>query len=162
MYYAGQRGFGCDNVVNYEVVLADGSIINANRSSNADLWQALKGGHGNLGLITRFDMETLPSTNIWGGPHIYANAASDAAVQAFTEFTENSGSDPASSSMMVWTYMPQMKMNAILALLVNTAGAEDAPALQGLRNIQPLLSASPRLDTHGSVVRDFDFAPGYR
>ncbi|KAH8197723.1 hypothetical protein TruAng_008101 [Truncatella angustata] len=43
-YYTGKQGFGCDNVINFEVVLANGSVVNANASSNADLHKALKGG----------------------------------------------------------------------------------------------------------------------
>jgi FAD/FMN-containing dehydrogenase len=46
-----KRGFGCDSIVNYEVVLANGSVINANRDRNKSLWKALKGGGPNFGII---------------------------------------------------------------------------------------------------------------
>ncbi len=36
-YYAGLHGLGCDNVANFEVVLASGDVINANASSHPDL-----------------------------------------------------------------------------------------------------------------------------
>ncbi|KAF3034789.1 hypothetical protein E8E12_003421 [Didymella heteroderae] len=55
-YYAGLHGLGCDNVANFEVVLANGDIINANATSHSDLWTALKGGSGNFGIVTRFDI----------------------------------------------------------------------------------------------------------
>lgn len=42
-------------VQNWEIVLADGSVVNANSSANADLWKAQKGGSGNLGFVTRID-----------------------------------------------------------------------------------------------------------
>jgi FAD/FMN-containing dehydrogenase len=42
-------------VENWEIVLADGSVVNANASSDADLWKAQKGGSGNLGFVTRID-----------------------------------------------------------------------------------------------------------
>jgi len=45
-----QYGLACDNVVNYEVVLADGSIVNANASSHTDLFFALKGGGNAFGM----------------------------------------------------------------------------------------------------------------
>lgn len=41
-YYAGKTGLGCDTIMNAEVVLANGTIINANASANADLLKALK------------------------------------------------------------------------------------------------------------------------
>lgn len=55
-FYHGARGFACDNVRNFEVVLADGRIVNANVDENGELWEALKGSSGNLGFVTRFDM----------------------------------------------------------------------------------------------------------
>ena len=42
-------------MVNWEIVLANGSVVNANTEENADLWKAQKGGSGNLGFITRID-----------------------------------------------------------------------------------------------------------
>lgn len=56
-----------DQVVNYEVVLADGSIVNANEETNSDLFRVLKGGGNNFGIVTRFDMTTLPFKSIWDG-----------------------------------------------------------------------------------------------
>ncbi|KAI8937380.1 hypothetical protein NX059_006584 [Plenodomus lindquistii] len=41
--YASRVGLSCDNVINFEVVLADGHIVNANKNTNADLFTALKG-----------------------------------------------------------------------------------------------------------------------
>jgi FAD/FMN-containing dehydrogenase len=54
-FHSNSHGFACDNVVNWEIVLADGSVVNANASTNPDLWKAQKGGSGNLGFVTRID-----------------------------------------------------------------------------------------------------------
>ncbi|KAI1169675.1 6-hydroxy-D-nicotine oxidase [Nemania sp. FL0916] len=55
------HGFAADQVQNFEVVLADGTIINANAKENSELWQALKGGGPNFGIVTRFDIQTYPT-----------------------------------------------------------------------------------------------------
>jgi len=55
-FHSNSHGFACDNVVNWEVVLADGSVVNANASTNPALWKAQKGGSGNLGFVTRIDL----------------------------------------------------------------------------------------------------------
>ncbi|CAI7594536.1 unnamed protein product [Penicillium viridicatum] len=68
-FYGNQVGFGCDTVVNYEVVLADGSIVEANKTSHPDLFWALKGGSSNFGIVTRFDLETIKSAKVWAGAH---------------------------------------------------------------------------------------------
>ncbi|KAE9402120.1 FAD-binding domain-containing protein [Gymnopus androsaceus JB14] len=60
------KGFGADNVFNYEVVLANGSIVEANKDMNSDLFWSLKFAGSNYGIVTRFDMNTYPSAAIWG------------------------------------------------------------------------------------------------
>ena len=63
-------GWGCDNVRNYEVVLANGSIAQINQRTSPDLYWALRGGGNNFGVVTRFDLETYPSFPLWGGTAI--------------------------------------------------------------------------------------------
>ncbi|KAF1980216.1 FAD-binding domain-containing protein [Bimuria novae-zelandiae CBS 107.79] len=53
-HFPGKYGLGADNVKNFEVVLADGSIVNANAHSNTDLLWALKGGSPNFACISAF------------------------------------------------------------------------------------------------------------
>lgn len=55
-FYAGTMGWACDAVHNFEVVLANGSVIDVNHNEHADLFQAMKGSSGNLGLVTRVDL----------------------------------------------------------------------------------------------------------
>lgn len=57
-FHTGTRGWACDAVHNFELVLANGSVIDVNREQHADLFQALKGSSGNLGLVTRVDLST--------------------------------------------------------------------------------------------------------
>ncbi|KAF9262521.1 FAD-binding domain-containing protein [Marasmius fiardii PR-910] len=65
------KGFGADNVFNYEVVLSDGRIVDANKDTNPDLFWALKLAGTNYGIVTRFDMHTYPSPSIWGALSVY-------------------------------------------------------------------------------------------
>lgn len=59
-----RTGFACDNFANYELVLASGEIIDANASSHADLWRALKGGSSNFVIVTKSDINTFPAQNL--------------------------------------------------------------------------------------------------
>ncbi|TGO86993.1 hypothetical protein BPOR_0261g00110 [Botrytis porri] len=64
-------GWGSDNVRNFEVVLSNGTIANANAHDNPDLYWALRGGGNNFGIVTRFDLQTYPQGPAWGGQNYY-------------------------------------------------------------------------------------------
>jgi FAD/FMN-containing dehydrogenase len=68
-FYGNQIGWACDNVVGYEIVLADGSLVEVSKTNHHDLFWALKGGSSNFGLVTRFDIETVRSPKVWAGTH---------------------------------------------------------------------------------------------
>lgn len=53
-------------------MLADGSLVQANKHEHEDLFWALKGGSSNFGIVTRFDVETVRSPVIWGGTYTVA------------------------------------------------------------------------------------------
>jgi FAD/FMN-containing dehydrogenase len=70
--FSPSRGWACDNVVNFQVVLAFGEIVDANDSNEyADLSIVLKGGQNNFGVVTRFDLRTFRYGLYWGGRLYY-------------------------------------------------------------------------------------------
>lgn len=59
-HFSQLNGLPTDNVVNFEVVLGNSSVVNANATHNTDLYRALRGGGNNFGIITRLDLRTSP------------------------------------------------------------------------------------------------------
>lgn len=57
-------GLSCDNVEGFTLVTADGSIVRANATENADLFWALRGGGGNFGVVTEFEVKLHPLTSV--------------------------------------------------------------------------------------------------
>jgi hypothetical protein len=69
------RGFGLssDNLLNAEIVTADGRVLQASETENPDLFWAIRGGGGNFGIATRleFQLHPMPET-VFGGMIFYA------------------------------------------------------------------------------------------
>jgi hypothetical protein len=57
-------GLSCDNVEAFTLVTADGSIIRANATNNTDLFWALRGGGGNFGVVTEFEVKLHPLNSL--------------------------------------------------------------------------------------------------
>ena len=57
-------GLSCDNVVGMKLVTADGSLAHCNGAENADLFWALRGGGGNFGVVTEFEVKLHPLTSV--------------------------------------------------------------------------------------------------
>lgn len=57
-------GLSCDNVEGFTLVTADGSVVRANSKENPDLFWALRGGGGNFGVVTEFEVQLHPLRSV--------------------------------------------------------------------------------------------------
>ncbi len=55
-----KHGLSCDNLLEVEIVTADGEVRAASANENADLFWALRGGGGNFGVVTTFEYRLHP------------------------------------------------------------------------------------------------------
>ncbi|KAL2819546.1 hypothetical protein BDW59DRAFT_164999 [Aspergillus cavernicola] len=135
-YYMAQEGFGCDSIRNFEVVLVNGSIVNANRGTNADLWRALKGGGSNFGIVTRYDMEALEDKLIARGTRTMAANYTTQFVDAVVDFTDTQQRDDDNALIAV---MLHVEGEDILSTIeVNTDGVENSTAFDKFSHIPQL------------------------
>jgi len=81
-HFSNHWGMACDNVKNFEVVLADSCIVNANAQEHSDLFRALKGGGSNFGIVTRFDLYTYSDYQVWYTFKVYGAADSLKVMEA--------------------------------------------------------------------------------
>ncbi|KAF2198782.1 FAD-binding domain-containing protein [Delitschia confertaspora ATCC 74209] len=92
-FFPNLYGLGIDSVKNFEVVLSDSRIVNANADENPDLFQALKGGGPNFGIVTRFDIETHPLHNVQYSLNLYDPSDYKAILEATTQVQHAMESD---------------------------------------------------------------------
>ena len=57
-------GLSCDNVEGFTLVTANSSVVRASSKENPDLFWALRGGGGNFGVVTEFEVKLHPLTSV--------------------------------------------------------------------------------------------------
>ncbi|EGO00584.1 hypothetical protein SERLA73DRAFT_86778 [Serpula lacrymans var. lacrymans S7.3] len=65
------HGLSVDNLIEAEVVLADGRIVYASESEHSDLWWALRGAGPAFGVVTRYKAKAFPVPVVFAGNLIY-------------------------------------------------------------------------------------------
>lgn len=135
-YHASLHGFGCDNIANFEIVLADGKVINANANSHSDLWTALKGGSGNFGIVTRSDMYTFSAQDVWCGIRTSIRSHGDDLARMLVDFTNNNHNNPQAALLVLYTFNVAMSPDVIVVQsITDTSGILNAPAFEKISKV---------------------------
>ncbi len=64
-------GLTIDNLLEADMVLADGSFVTVNAKQNTDLFWAIRGGGSNFGIVTSFKFQAHPVKTVFGGPTLW-------------------------------------------------------------------------------------------
>jgi FAD/FMN-containing dehydrogenase len=85
----GIAGLTCDNLVAAEVVTSDGTVVEAGPAGDPELLWALRGGGGNFGVVTRFDLALTPVSTVLGGHLGYPIAAAPLVLERVQAIIES-------------------------------------------------------------------------
>jgi len=87
-WYARRHGLAANRVAAIELVTADGRVRRVDHEHDPDLFWALRGGGGNLGLVTALELELLPIPEVYAGMLFFPWARSAEVLHAWREWTE--------------------------------------------------------------------------
>ena len=135
-------GFSSDWARGFRVVTGSGEVVTANANENADLFWALRGGKGGLGLVTSMDFELVELSTLYGGSLFFAADDIEAVITTWVEWTKTVPETVNSSVAMLrlppFEAIPE-PLRGTTTLTVRYAFAGD-PA-EGERLLQPIRDA---------------------
>ncbi|KAG8676174.1 hypothetical protein FPOAC1_002174 [Fusarium poae] len=159
-FFTGIQGFGCDNVVSYQVVLASGDIVTADNKNNVDLFRVLKGGSNNFGIVTNFTMKAIRVDRVWGGMAVFSNEAIPEVIEALSDFTDNVANDVHSNLVTVFQYLPDLKDISTAAVYANMEGIEKATAYKKWLAL-PEISSRVKNTTVAEIASEYNLPTDY-
>ncbi|KXS97001.1 hypothetical protein AC578_1885 [Pseudocercospora eumusae] len=131
-------GWVADNVLNYELVTASGEILTVNRTSWPDLFQALKGGGNNFGIVTRFDVKTFEhDQKLLGGHVLLPINVTEEVLKNFDGFMQDRGQDENAALALEFVMHKNNSQSQILTWITAGDGKADGhPSLRPLVEMQ--------------------------
>ncbi len=115
-------GMNCDNVLAFEMMLADGSVVAANPTTNGDLFWAVRGGTGNnFGVLLNvlYQLYELPA--VWG---VWLQWPLDNAAAALYEMQNNYMLSGAPSTLGYMTVITAQNNTPVLMMRIMFDGTE--------------------------------------
>jgi FAD/FMN-containing dehydrogenase len=150
-YLVRKHGLTIDNLLGIEMVTADGQIIQATETENAELFWALRGGGGNFGVVTGFQYKLVDVPQIYGGALVLP--ATKDVIREYAKLSLEAPEELTSISMVIkappMPFIPEDKIGT-LSLIVFTAYSGDVE--KGPEAVAPLRAlAEPIADTLGPM-----------
>ncbi|KAI4126263.1 MAG: hypothetical protein LQ341_006894 [Variospora aurantia] len=152
-YLSSILGWAANNIVQLELVTAQGEILTVNQNSHPELFWALKGGSSNYGIVTRYDLRLYPSTAMYGGTVVWPANATRQYLQAQTDFILPGGGsyDDNAAIMPNFNYNPVTKTSASGSVLFYNAPVDKPRALENFTAI-PVESGGARVQNYSEIT----------
>ncbi|KAI7271105.1 hypothetical protein KC345_g7290 [Hortaea werneckii] len=155
-FHAARKGLVCDNVAQFEVVLGNGEIVHANNQHRSDLFQVLKGGGNNFGIVTAMDLKTFEGGPLWGGNVVYSQSAAPEILSEFVRFADKLAEDPYASLVTYDAFLPDMGESMMVNSIEHTRPVERPDPFKNLLSIEGKISDSTHITNMTSLSREWE------
>ena len=149
-----KHGLACDNLVSARVVTADGRILNASETEHPELFWGLRGGGGNFGIVTEFELRLhAVGPTIYGGLVMHPRERAGDVLRFFRDFMRDAPREIGGGALLMTAppapFVPEeLRGRPAVALALAHIG----PLEDGERLLAPLREyADPVVDGLGPM-----------
>jgi FAD/FMN-containing dehydrogenase len=146
-----KHGMTIDNLLEVEVVTADGRLLRASGSEHPDLFWALRGGGGNFGIATGFCYRLHPAITVIGGTIVHP--ASRAELRAYADAAAAAPDELTTISIVAKApplpFIPTEAHGTPVHLIIPCYSGDPDAADRALSPLRSLADRTPIADTTG-------------
>jgi hypothetical protein len=88
-YLMGKYGLTVDNLLSVDIVVADGRLLTASAEEHPDLFWAVRGGGGNFGIVTSFELQLHPAAHVLAGMLLHPFSRAAEGLRFYRAFTRD-------------------------------------------------------------------------
>ncbi|MBD8079558.1 FAD-binding oxidoreductase [Cellulosimicrobium arenosum] len=141
------HGLTTDRVRGARVVLADGTVVETDAEHEPELFWALRGGKGGLGVVTRLDLELVELSSLYAGSLTFDTPHVEDAFRGWARWTATAPDDVSTSAVILalpdLPFVPEpLRGRTVLTVRFAYAGDAHEGALRAapLRALAPVLT----------------------
>ena len=151
-WLARRYGLAANSVTSAEIVTPDGRLVRADADHEPDLFWAVRGGGGSVGVVTALEFKLYPVRELYAGVLFFPIQRSAQVLHAWREWTATVP-DEVTSIGVIMRFPPLPEVPEALRgrafAMVEAAYLGDART--GAELIQPLRELGPELDTFATI-----------
>jgi len=156
-------GLAIDNVVGAELVTADGSVLRADARENPELFWALRGGSGNFGVVTSFEVRACRVSRVFFGTLYFRPGQTPAVLRAMTRYMRTAVPELTTSVKMFPTFGAEAPPLMVLVCYAGEDAEAAARAIDPIRGFGDLVDDDVSLRTYGDILAVIDpLPPGWQ
>lgn len=151
-FYGRRHGVAANSVRGVEIVTADGALVHADADQHPDLFWAVRGGGGNLGVVVGLELDLLPYADVYAGMLLWDRTHAAKVVRAWAAWTREAP-ESATTTLRVMSFPPLPDLPPFLSgrdlVVVDGAILEDDERAAEL--LAPLRALAPEMDTFARI-----------
>src|SRR5918995_6329093 len=147
-WLARKHGIGANGVTAIEVVTASGDLVRTDWANEPDLFWALRGGGGSLGIVTAIEFNLFPISEVYAGILWYPVDRAVEILKAWRAWTEGLPDEMTSvGRVLQFPPIPQVPEPIRGQSFVVVEAIWSGKPADGARLIEPLRALGPVMDT---------------
>ena len=150
--YARKLGLQTNSITGVELVTADGSILWASATENAELFWALRGGGGNFGIVTTLQFAMFPFRTAYAGMLVWDRTETERVLRRWVQWTADAPEEVTTSFRVLnlppLPELPEAFRGRQLVVIDGAVLASDERSIEILAALRDL---GPDMDTFGRV-----------